>query len=85
MAIEILMTLINKGRFFMKKFILMTMLLASVVVKADWEVVLTGTDKDSEKDFNYPNVMALYDYDDKNMTSIKLLQIMVMVLEKEMS
>lgn len=49
----------------MKKLILMTMLLASVVVKADWEVVLRGEDKDSEKDFNYPNVMALYDYNDK--------------------
>lgn len=49
----------------MKKLILMTMLLVSIVVKADWEVVLTGKDKDSEKDFSYPNIMALYDYDDK--------------------
>ena len=43
----------------MKKLILMTMLLVSVVVKADWEVVLTGKDKDSEKDFSYPNIMDL--------------------------
>ena len=49
----------------MKKLILMTMLLASVIIKADWEVVLTGEDKESKKDSNYPNVMALYDYDDK--------------------
>lgn len=49
----------------MKKLILMTMLLVSIVVKADWEVVLTGKDKDSEKDFSYPNIMALYDYEDE--------------------
>ena len=49
----------------MKKLILMIMLLASVVTKADWEVVLTGKDKDSEKDFGHPNIMALYDYADK--------------------
>ena len=49
----------------MKKLILMIMLLASVVAKADWEVVLTGKDKDSEKDFGHPNIMALYDYADK--------------------
>ena len=49
----------------MKKFILMTMLFASVVAKADWEVVLSGEDKESQKNFDYPNVMALYDYDDK--------------------
>ena len=49
----------------MKKLILMTMLLVSVVAKADWEVILAGEDKESEKNLSYPNVMALYDYTDK--------------------
>ena len=48
----------------MKKVILMLMLVIGMIANADWEVVISGNDRETDTNNSYPSITVLYDSND---------------------
>ena len=48
----------------MKKVILMLMLVIGRIANADWEVVISGNDRETDTNNSYPSITVLYDSND---------------------